>query len=82
VLDANRADDHFSTNLEICYEVLLYLAGRLAKLNAGQSLDFVSSDATAAEKVPTWVEQREFELVSQHALPDGRLRFVIRKPTP
>jgi TusA-related sulfurtransferase len=77
--DLIRADDTFATSLEICYEVLLYLAGRLYKLAPGQTLEFVTSDPTANEKIPAWIDAREYELLSMSALPDGRYRFLIRK---
>lgn len=77
--DLIRADDSVATSLEICYEVLLYLSGRLHKLAPGQTLEFVTSDPTADEKIPAWIEAREYELLDMSALPDGRLRFLIRK---
>jgi TusA-related sulfurtransferase len=77
--DIIRADDSFATNLEICFEVLLYLASRMATLHEGQSLEFITSDPDADEKIPEWVETREFELLERGTLPDGRQRFLIRK---
>ncbi|MBX3082304.1 MAG: sulfurtransferase TusA family protein [Anaerolineae bacterium] len=74
-----RADDSFATNLEICFEVLLYLASRMAALHTGQSLEFITSDPEAGDKIPTWVETREFALLEHETLPDGRQRFLIRK---
>lgn len=73
------ADDSFASNLEICYEVLLYLSSKIAKLPSGGVLEFVTSDPEAGEKIPEWVEQREYELLEQGELPDGRHRFLIRK---
>jgi TusA-related sulfurtransferase len=74
-----RADDSFATSLEICYEVLLYLSGRLYKLAPGQTLEFISSDPDAGGKIPGWAEARGYDLLEHSALPDGRQRFLIRK---
>lgn len=83
MIEASHAADSFSSNLEICYEVLLYLSSRLAKLAPGQSLEFITSDPSAAEKIPDWCEQRGYMLLESHATADGdgRQRYVIAKPT-
>ncbi len=73
------ADDSFCTNLAVCYEVLLYLSSRMAKLKIGQVLEFVTSDPSAAEKVPTWCDLRQFVLVDSYQLADGRQRFLIQR---
>jgi TusA-related sulfurtransferase len=77
--ELTAAADSFDSNLEICYEVLLYLSSRLAKLPAGGVLEFVTGDPTAGEKIPAWVESRDYELLESGTLADGRTRFLIRK---
>jgi TusA-related sulfurtransferase len=70
----------FASDLEICYEVLLYLSSRLSRLKAGDTLKFITSDPTAPEKIPAWCEARAYDLLESGALTDGRTYFVIRKP--
>lgn len=77
--DLHTPDDRFASNLEICYEVLLYLSSRLAKLRPGEVLEFVTSDPEADEKIPSWCEMRGFELLESKALPEGRRSFRIRR---
>lgn len=72
-------NDTFSTDLVICYEVLLYLSSRLARLAPGETLEFVTGDPEAAETIPPWCEAREYTLIERTTLTDGRLRFLIRK---
>lgn len=72
--------DSFTSNLEICYEILLYLSGRLARLQPGEVLEYITSDPDAEEKITTWCDQRDYALLEVSTLPDGRSRFLIRKP--
>lgn len=74
------AGDTFVTDLEICYEVLLYLSSRVRALPAGATLEFISGDPQAEEKIRTWTEQRDYSLLACDKLPDGRWRFVIQSP--
>jgi len=71
--------DHFASDLQVCYEILLYLASRMAKLAPGELFEFVTRDAEAAETIPAWCETRDFTLRAADPLPDGRWRFVIQK---
>jgi len=71
--------DSFATGLEICYEVLLYLSSRLARLAPGETLEFITSDPEAGDKIPPWCETRAYTLLSTQRLPDGRQGFLIRK---
>ncbi len=71
--------DHFDSNLEICYEILLYLSSRLGKLSPGDVFEFVTGDPTAGDKIPDWCDQRGYILLDQQVLADGRHRFLIRK---
>ena len=71
--------DQFATNLEICYEVLLYLSSRLAKLQPGETLAFVTSDPEAAEKIQSWCDARGFTLLESGPSDDGRQRYLIQK---
>ena len=71
--------DSFSTGMQICYEILLYLSSRLARLKAGQVLEFITDDPQAGEKIPDWCDARDYTLLGQESLPDGRQRFLIQK---
>jgi TusA-related sulfurtransferase len=73
------SQDTFESNLEICYEVLLYLSSRLARLKPGEIFEFITGDLSAGEKIPDWCDQREYSLLKSESLPDGRLRFLIKK---
>src|SRR5258706_13350910 len=55
--------DTFASNLEICYEILLYLASRMIKLKRGECFEFITSDADAAEKIESWCDLRGFTLL-------------------
>lgn len=71
--------DSFTTRLEICYEVLLYLSTRMARLQPGEILEFVTDDPNAGDKIHSWCEERDHALLSSEPLPDDRRRFLIRK---
>ena len=73
---ANAPHDSFATSLEICYEVLLYLSSRLARLTPGEVLEFITADPEAADKIPSWCDAREYTLLGSEQLPDGRQRFL------
>ena len=72
-------DDTFASGLQVCFEVLLYLSSRLARLKPGETLEFISTDADADETIPDWCDQRGYTLLSHDVLPDGRRRYLIRK---
>jgi TusA-related sulfurtransferase len=69
----------FESNLEVCYEILLYLSSRLAKLKPGEALEFITGDPDAMEKIPAWVDARDYELLESGTTDNGKQRFVIRK---
>ena len=71
--------DSFDSNLQICYEILLYLSSRLARLQPGAVMEFISGDLEAGEKVASWCEMRGFTLLESGLASDGRLRFLIQK---
>jgi len=71
--------DTFSTRLEVCYEVLLFLASRMQKLAAGQILEFISCDPDAEPEISAWVALHNYELVQIEPLADGQTRFLIRR---
>lgn len=71
--------DSFSTRLEVCYEVLLYLASRMQHLAPGETMEFVSCDPHAHTEILNWVELRDYELLEVEALPDGQTRFLMRR---
>ncbi len=73
------ADDRLALDLEICYEVLLYLSSRMARLGPGEVLEFITGDLTADAKLPIWCEMRGYTLLEHRELPDGRWRFLIQK---
>jgi TusA-related sulfurtransferase len=74
-----QSQDVFESNLEICYEVLLYLSSRLARLQPGETFEFITSDLSADEKISEWCDQRGYNLLKSEVLPDGRHRFLIKK---
>ncbi|MCC7208016.1 MAG: sulfurtransferase TusA family protein [Anaerolineae bacterium] len=78
----DQPDDSFDSNLEICFEILLYLSSRMAKLEPGGVLAFVSGDPDAPDKIPTWCDERGFTLLGHQPEPDGRVRFLIRRDPP
>ncbi len=69
----------FASNLEICYEVLLYLSSRLARLKAGEALEYLSADPSAEAKIRAWCDARAYTLAACEQLLDGRWRFVIQR---
>jgi len=71
--------DTFHTKLEVCYEILLYLSSRMAKLAPGTVLEFISSDPEAGEKIAEWCEMRGHMLLDATLLDDGQQRFLIQK---
>ena len=71
--------DSFSTEMQICYEVLLYLSSRLARLKPGEVLEFITDDPEAGEKISDWCDARDYTLLGQESLPGGRQRFLIQK---
>ena len=71
--------DTFASGLDICYEVLLYLSSRLARLKPGETLEFITRAARAEEKITSWCEAHEYTLLASELLPDGRHRFLIQK---
>jgi TusA-related sulfurtransferase len=72
-------DDTFTSNIEICYEILLYLSSRLSRLKPGENFEFITGDPTASDKIPPWCDARDYTLISSTILPDGRQRFLIQK---
>lgn len=71
--------DTFASGLDVCYEVLLYLSSRLARLKPGETLEFITSAARAEDKIAAWCESRDYTLLASELLPDGRRRFLIQK---
>jgi TusA-related sulfurtransferase len=81
LMDTKMDTEHtFASDLEICYEVLLYLSSRLARLKSGEVLEFITGDADAEDKITEWTDERDYPLLDVSTLPDGRHRFLIRKP--
>ncbi len=69
----------FSTGLEVCYEVLLYVSWLMQKLPEGETLEFIASDPNARNKIEPWIELSGYELVHVEVLQDGKTRFLIRR---
>lgn len=69
----------FASDLEICYEVLLYLSSRLARLQAGEALEYFSGDPSAEAKIRDWCDARAHTLLACEQQSNGRWRFVIQK---
>lgn len=78
----DQPDATFDSNMEICYEILLYLSSRLARLAPGDVFAFTSGDPEAPEKIPAWCEARGYTLLESTTLPDGRARFLLRREPP
>jgi TusA-related sulfurtransferase len=71
--------DKFDSNLQVCYEILLYLSSRLARLQPGSVLEFISGDTEAGEKIAAWCDVRGYTLLESGVSADGRTRFLIQK---
>lgn len=69
----------FSTGLEVCYEVLLYVSWLMQKLPEGETLEFIASDPNAQSKIEPWIDLSGYELVHVEVLQDGKTRFLIRR---
>ncbi|MHB8625085.1 MAG: sulfurtransferase TusA family protein [Aggregatilineales bacterium] len=72
-----RSVDSFESNLVVCYEVLLYLSGRIMRLPPGTPFTFVTGDPDAAKAIPPWCDTHGYALLSYDQQPDGRWQFVI-----
>lgn len=79
MLSATVPNDTVNWNHDICFEVLLYLANRLSKLQPGEILELLTSDAGAREKIQPWCEMRGFTLVDCEKTTTGWQRLLIRK---
>ena len=69
--------ESFESNFAVCYEVLLFLSGRVMRLPAGVPFTFTTSDHAAVDAIPPWCEARGYSLLSADQQPDGRWTFVI-----
>ncbi len=69
----------FTTDLNVCYEVLLYLAWLMQKLPEDELLEFIASDPNAENEITAWVELRGYVLVSVEHLENSKIRFLIRR---
>jgi len=74
-----QAKDSFSTGLEVCTEVLLYLASRMQQLTEGETFEFVSTDPNAAEQIIPWAEMRGYDLLDITRIDDTQTRYLIRR---
>ncbi len=74
-----QPSDTFASNLQVCFEILLYLSSRMAKLSAGDVFEFVTSDSGAVDEIPPWCDLHGYTLLSSEALPDHHWRFLIQK---
>jgi TusA-related sulfurtransferase len=79
MLSATVPNDTVNWNHDICFEVLLYLANRLSRLQPGEILELLTSDAAASEKIQPWCEMRGFTLMDSQETANGRQRLLIRK---
>jgi TusA-related sulfurtransferase len=76
------AADHFSSTLQVCYEILLYLNSRMVKLQPGEVLEFTTTDPGAQDEIPQWCELRGYTLLAREqvaAQPEPRWQYLIRK---
>jgi TusA-related sulfurtransferase len=72
-----RAADSFDSNLNVCYEVLLYLSSRLMRLSPGVPFTFVTADSSAVETIPRWCDERGYTLLCVDRQPAGRWKFEL-----
>jgi TusA-related sulfurtransferase len=75
--ETSRSVDSFESDLAVCYEVLLYLSGRLTRLPPGVPFTFITGDLEAVEAIPPWCDMRGYSLLSIERQPDGRWKFVL-----
>ncbi len=71
--------DEFASNLQVCFEILLYLSSRLARLKPGETLAYTTSDPEAGDKIQLWCDERGYTLLESGTSEDGRQRFLIQK---
>jgi TusA-related sulfurtransferase len=64
---------------QICAEVLLFVAARMARLQVGQTLRFTSGDAEAPAKIEAWCADRDYPILASTLLADNRWQFLIEK---
>lgn len=79
-----QPQDLFTTPLDVCFEVLLYLHSRMAKLPDGAILEFTSPDPGAESEIAAWCDLRGFTLLSVESLSpsasgEPQWRFLIQK---
>jgi TusA-related sulfurtransferase len=73
------ASDEFASNLQVCFEILLYLSSRLTRLKPGETLAYITSDPEAEDKIQSWCDERGYTLLESGPSEDGRQRFLIQK---
>lgn len=81
-MQAENPTDRFSSTMQVCYEILLYLNSRMGKLQPGEVLEFVTTDPGTQDEIPQWCELRGYTLLSVEqiaATPLEQWRYTIQK---
>jgi TusA-related sulfurtransferase len=74
-----EAQDSFSSDLPVCYEIKLYLNSLMQGLAAGEVLEFISPDPGAEKELLEWAALRGYDIISTEQLDSQQTRFLIRR---
>jgi|GEM_PF-3801198 len=69
----------FSSGLEVCFEIKLFLASRIEPLEDGAVFEFISAHPNAKAEVEPWVYERGYDLLEVQDLDNNQTRFLIRR---
>lgn len=73
------AQDSFSSDLPVCYEIKLYLNSLMQSLAEGEVLEFISPDPEAEKELLDWAALRDYDIISKEQLDSQQTRFLIRR---
>jgi len=71
--------DSFTSGLEVCFEILLYLNSRMRHLAPGQCFEFITTDSQARDRVADWCDLRGYTLLTAEPTPENGWRLLIQK---
>ncbi len=78
-MQVDTITDSFTSGLEVCFEILLYLNSRMRHLAPGDCFEFISTDPEARERVAEWCDLRGYCLLSSEAMLENGWRLLIQK---